>query len=213
LSLVEQWRRIEEQLPEDWKEARLSLAIDDAVALARAAALLGPLNPGRTPGGLRFSCLRGGGVSGRESVRRLLRRLDREGISGRLELVRSERAAPESETPVKGLVAAWDEALAVLPSDWTDLVADIDLRSTDHLDRAALLLAPLNPSRVPGKVAFRFRSARRFGYGASAEMTRRCLERCDEDGISAGVSILWALSDTKPVATQGPVWYVGGRPV
>jgi hypothetical protein len=27
------------------------------------------------------------------------------------------------------------------------------------------------------------------------------------------VRILWALSDTKPVYTQGPVWYVGGGPV
>jgi hypothetical protein len=213
LSLVEQWRPIEESLPEDWKEARLSLEIEDEATLARAAALLGPLNPGRTRRGLRFSGVRGGGVSGPESVRRLLRRLDREKLSGRLELAGTERAVPEAEGPSKGLVAAWDEALAALPSDWTDLTAEIELRSTDHLDRTALLLAPLNPSRGPGKPAFRFRCARRFGYGASAEMTRRCLERCDEEGITGRVSVLWALSDTKPVATQGPVWYVGGRPV
>jgi hypothetical protein len=27
------------------------------------------------------------------------------------------------------------------------------------------------------------------------------------------VRILHALSDTKPVSTQGPVWYVGGKTV
>jgi hypothetical protein len=43
-------------------------------------------------------------------------------------------------------------------------------------------------------------------------MVRRCLERCDEERIRGAVSVFWALSDTHPVATQGPVWYVGGRP-
>lgn len=215
MSLVEQWRRIEQSLPEDWKEARLSLEIEDEAALGRAAALLGPLGPGRSKGGLRFSCLRGGGVAGPESVRRLLRRLDQENISGRLELLGTERAHREAEpeAPSGGLVAAWDDSLAALPSDWSDLVAEIELRSTDHLDRAALLLAPLNPTRVPEKAAFRFRCAQRFGYGASPEMTRRCLERCDKEGIVGRVTLLWVLSDTHPVSTQGPVWYVGGKPV
>jgi hypothetical protein len=42
-------------------------------------------------------------------------------------------------------------------------------------------------------------------------MVRRCLERCDAERIRGTVRILRALSDTHPVATQGPVWYVGGR--
>ncbi len=44
-------------------------------------------------------------------------------------------------------------------------------------------------------------------------MAHRCLERLDEEGITGEVRILRALSDTKPVATQGPVWYVGGKAV
>jgi hypothetical protein len=44
-------------------------------------------------------------------------------------------------------------------------------------------------------------------------MTRRCLARLDEAGINGRLMILWALSDTKAVATQGPVWYVEGRAV
>ena len=44
-------------------------------------------------------------------------------------------------------------------------------------------------------------------------MTRRCFERLDEEEIRARVQILRALSDTNPVATQGPVWYVEGKAV
>ena len=51
------------------------------------------------------------------------------------------------------------------------------------------------------------------GYGASPGMVRRCLERCDEDGIAGRVHVLRALSDTRPVQTQGPVWQIAGRTV
>jgi hypothetical protein len=44
-------------------------------------------------------------------------------------------------------------------------------------------------------------------------MAERCFARCDEERITGEVEILRALSDTFPVATQGPVWYVGGRAV
>ncbi|HWL32056.1 MAG TPA: hypothetical protein VNP89_00505, partial [Gaiellaceae bacterium] len=75
------------------------------------------------------------------------------------------------------------------------------------------LLAPVNPTRVPGRSAFRFRVARRFGYGASPQMTRRCLERLDAEGIPARLTLLHVLSDTHNVATQGPVWRVAGKAV
>jgi hypothetical protein len=101
----------------------------------------------------------------------------------------------------------------VLPDDWSDIYAEVELASTDYLERAALLMAPLNPARYGGKPGFRFRCARRFGYGASPQMVRRCLERLDEEGIRGNVRVLRVLSDTEPVYTQGPVWYVGGRSV
>jgi hypothetical protein len=101
----------------------------------------------------------------------------------------------------------------VLPRDWSDLYAEVRLDSTDYLERAALMLAPVNPARYGGPTALRFRCARTFGYGVSAEMAARCLERCDEEGITGHVEILRALSDTYPVATQGPVWYIDGRSV
>jgi hypothetical protein len=44
-------------------------------------------------------------------------------------------------------------------------------------------------------------------------MARRCLERLDEQSITGRLRPLRVLSDTHLAATQGPVWYVGGRSV
>ena len=85
------------------------------------------------------------------------------------------------EAPREPVAGQWDTALAGLPADWSDLLCELQLTSTDHLARAALLTAPINPTRVPDRTAFRFRVARMFGYGASPEMTRRCLERLDAE--------------------------------
>jgi hypothetical protein len=219
LSLVrlgEQWREIEGGLPSGRSEARLALSVDPAQR-DRAAALLGPLNPGRAGSALVFSSRRAGGPSSPEGIRRLLRRLDREGISGTLELrgVAEAEAAPATDEEVRPtLVDVWDRALASLPPDWSDLLCEVELRSSGQLDRAALLMSPLNPARPAGEPerwALRFRCARRFGYGASPGMARRCFARCDAEDIRGTAGILWALSDTHPVGTQGPVWYVGGR--
>ena len=213
MALVEQWRRIQQELPEDWGDARLKLTLHDEGAAARAASLLGPLNPGRRRSVVRlFAARRGAGPSA-DAVGRLLRRLDQEGITGELELVGSGEAEAQPEIARATFVATWEAALASLPPDWSDLYAEIELVSTDWLERAALLLAPANPARYGGKPAFRFRAARRFGYGVSTEMLRRCLERLDEAHIRGELRILRVLSDTEPVATQGPVWYVEGRAV
>jgi hypothetical protein len=107
----------------------------------------------------------------------------------------------------------WRAALDALPPDWSDVYAELELDSTDYLERAALLVAPLNPARYGGTPGFRFRAARTFGYGASPGMVRRCLERLDEEGVRGHIRILRALSDTQPVGTQGPVWRVAGRSV
>ena len=45
---VDQWSLIERELPDGWDEARLSFFADDAGASSQAAAVLGPLGPGRT---------------------------------------------------------------------------------------------------------------------------------------------------------------------
>ncbi len=214
MGLVDQWRAIESGLPDTWADARLLLRIDDAERADRAAALLAPLNAGRVSAGLRFYTARRGSGPLPELMTRLLARLDAEGIDGNLELVGSgEAEAPPAPVARRMLAETWDAEVAALPPDWSDVYGELELTSTDYLDRAALLVAPLNPSRYGGRPGFRFRSARRFGYGASSGMVRRCLERLDGEGITGEVRILRSLADTEPVGTQGPVWYIGGRSV
>jgi hypothetical protein len=212
--VADQFRALESQLPADWADVRLVLVLDDAAASERAAALLAPLGPGQVGNRVQLTVSRRGGSA--ERLRRLLVRLDRERIRGELELVTSSSAVPDiGEAPVSWppLEEAWLAAVAALPEDWSDLYAEVEVSSSDFLDPGALRLAPLNPSRPDRGLAFKFRVARSFGYGASAEMARRCLARLDEEGIKGRLLILWALSDTKAVSTQGPVQYTESGPV
>jgi hypothetical protein len=162
---------------------------------------------------IRFYTTRSGRGVGPEAVRRLLRRVDDEGIAAALTLVASDEAAPEPVISRMSLAAEWDVALAVLPGDWTDLLCDLELTSSDYIERAALLTSPLNPIQGTGRPGFRFRCARSFGYGASGEMVRRCLSRLDDERITGEVRVLRVQSDTHPVGTQGPVWRIGERSV
>jgi hypothetical protein len=213
VALVERWREIERGLPADWADARLELTVADEERADRAAALLGPLMPGRFGRRIRFFTARRGAGPGPEAVRRLLELLDEERIDAELTLLASGQATEVPATHRPTLVGSWQAALATLPDDWSDLYCELELTSSDHFDRAALLMAPLNPARFGGTPGFRFRVARSFGYGASEQMVRRCLERLDEERIPGELRVLRALSDTKPVGTQGPVWYVGGKSV
>lgn len=214
VSLVDQWLEILRALPENWGDARLRLTVEGEGAV-RAVATLGPLNPARRGSQIRFYVTRRGAAGSPALVQRLLDRIDQERIPGTLELVGSGESAAidDVEVPRPTLVASWDAAIAALPPDWSDLYCELELVSSDWLERTALLMAPVNPARFGGTPSFRFRVASSFGYGAAPKMTRRCLERVDQEGISAEVRILRALSDTQPVATQGPVWYVEGRSV
>jgi hypothetical protein len=215
VKLVQQWQQIERELSDDWGDARLLLTVADERQADRAASLLGPINAGRGGKQLRFYTSRSGAGHRPDLIRRLLARLDAERVGGELSLVSSDKpdeAAPR-EIVRPTLAASWAAAVAALPSDWSDAYAEVELRSSDHLDRAALLLSPVNPSRFGGKPGFRFRTARRFGYGVSPEMAHRCFERLDEERIRGSVRILRALSDSRPAQTQGPVWYVGGKAV
>ena len=213
MSVAEQYRELESRLPAEWADARFVLNVDDASRAERAASMLTAFQPGRVGSQVRFSVPRRGGK--REQARRMMERIDREGIKGDLELVTASEAPPEpAEFRAEWAPAAeqWDRAFAALPVDWTDVYAQVELDSSDFLDRGALLIAPLNPARYSDAAGFRFRVGR-YGYGAASEMTRRCFERLDEEGIGARVTILHALADTKPVMTQGPVWYQDGGPV
>ncbi len=213
LGLVDQFNEIERGLPDEWSEALLELTVADEALAERAAALLGPSNPGRFNRMIRFAVGRRGAGIGPEAARRLLRRLDDEGIQGELRLRGAQEAAPQELRRRETLRAQWERAVSALPPDWSDVYAEVRLDSTDYVERAALLLAPLNPTSCAGVATLRFRCAQHFGYGVSPEMAARCFERCDADGITGEVEILHSLSDTQPIGTQGPVWLVGGRTV
>ncbi len=218
----EQWAEIQRTLPEGWQEARLSFTAEDARSVASAAGVLAPLGPGRAGNTLRFHVTPSGGAAAAESLKNLLERLDRNRIWGELTLseARAEDSSgtprnhttSETQVPTISLVAAWDSELRKLPPDWSDLLCELELDSSDFLARGALLGAPLNPTRNPDALALRFRVGRR-GYGTSPVMTRRCFERMDGERITGRISILNALSDVGNVATQGPVWRIAGRAV
>ena len=214
MALVDQWQAILQGLPEGWADARLRLTVEGDTDPDRAAALLAPVNPGRRGQVVTLYAARRGGGPSPELVRRLLGRLDASRIEGNLELASvGEAPAVEAARARATLLEQWDAAVAALPDDWSDVYAELEIASSDNFERGALLMAPANPARAKGLPAFRFRVARRFGYGVSAAMARRCLERLDSENIRGEARVLRALSDTKPVYTQGPVWYVGGRAV
>ena len=212
MSLAERWIQVESGLEQGWTEATLSLEIHDAQARSRAAALLGPAGPGFSGGTIRFTVSTHGGV-GPDGARRLLRRIDGEGIPGRLELVASAMATVnEPAIARRTLSEAWDAALEVVPADWSDLLVELELDSSADVDRGAVLCAPLNPIRWGERPGFRFRCASERGYGASAGMVGRCLGRLDDNGITGRVRITRVLSDVHPVGTQGAVFSSGRRP-
>lgn len=207
MRLVDQWAAIERRLPPDWAEVSLTLTPELADELPRAAAALGPLNAGRVDGALVFTVGRSGGG---EALRRLLGRLDEQRVWCSLERRDVVEAPPPATATPASVAATWDAALAELPGDWTELLCRLEIGSTDLLPRVALLCAPVNPTRERGATAFVFRVGR-VGYGASTVMARRCFERLDEEAIRGAVSVLRVLSDTRPVASQGSSWIVGGR--
>jgi len=137
-------------------------------------------------------------------------------VWGTLSLIESISEAPvptQATTRPTLLASAWDTAVATLSPGWSDLLCELALDSSDHLPRAALLGAPMNPTRNLEAIALRFRVSGKQGYGVSPGMARRCFERMDADGITGRISVLGGLSDTENAVTQGPVWRVAGRSV
>jgi hypothetical protein len=209
VTLAEQWREIEAALPEDWGSARLELTVAEDEHADEAALMLAPFTPGRTGSTFRLTVQRAA------HPERVLRRLDATGVRGRLDLLGAEepmfRAEPLERS--RPLAEQWDELASRLPPDWSDVYAEVELDSSDFLQRGALLLSPVNPARYGGPTTLRFRVARSVGYGVAPSMARRSLERLDAERITGRLRFLRVLSATSHVATQGPVWRVAGRSV
>jgi hypothetical protein len=216
--LAEQWSELLAALPQHWESASVTLTVEDPADVDRTALILGPAAPGRTDSTFRLAVARRahGAAPSAELVRRVLHRLDEEGIAGRLDLAaeaRAERDAGAAARAPAGLAAQWQALVDALPQDWSHLLAQIDLDSSDFIERGALLLAPTNPTLTGGPRSFQIRAARRVGYGVAAEMARRCFERLDRERITGRISLVQVVSEARPVATQGPVFRIGGRSV
>jgi hypothetical protein len=214
MGLAEQWRSLEAGLPPNWAEARVELRLERPADASLALAQLAPLAPLQTDDDrLALRITRDGSGPSAEGLRRGLARLDEHKLAGRVRVVGSEAGPATVAATSVSLVESWAALLATLPGDWSDLVGEIELDSSDYLDLAAVSLAPLNPRRTGAMTTLRFRSASRFGYGASPGMVRVCLARCDHAAIRGRVKILRVLCDTHPVGTQGPVWQIDGETV
>jgi hypothetical protein len=209
VSVAQQWEAIGSELPERWARAQLRLELSDREAADEAAAMLGPASPYRAaPTVLLVNVARDGTAASPDQLARLLRRIE----SGTLALSGSQAEPPTvPQREIAALTASWDAALAGVPADWSDLYVELELTSTDFIERASVLCVQCNPRRDGTRAALRFRCARERGYGVSPEMARRCLERCDAERITGTVVVLRVLSDTQHVATQGPVWLASGK--
>jgi hypothetical protein len=173
--------------------------------------MLGPAGPYRSaPTVLLFTVARDGTATSPDNLARLLANVP----NGTLSLSGSQAAAKPVETrEISPLTEAWDRAIAGLPADWSDLHAEIQLTSTDFVERAAVFCIQCNPRREGTRAALRFRAARQSGYGVSPEMARRCFERCDGAGITGRIEILRVISGSRHVGTQGPVWLAAGKTI
>jgi hypothetical protein len=211
VSVAEQWSAIGSNLPDGWVRATLRLQLADRETADQAAALLGPAGPYRAaPTELLFGVSRDGTATSPESIVRLLRRVPAGTLSLSGSQAAPQRAATREREP---LTASWDRAVASLPADWSDLYAEIQLDSTDFVERASVLCIQCNPRRDGTRAALRFRAARVSGYGVAPEMARRCFERCDAESIKGRIEVLRVISGSRHVATQGPVWLAGGRTI
>jgi hypothetical protein len=207
--IVEQWKTLGSELPQSWSSAPLALRLEQRSAAELTSRVLGPAQPYRPePGVLRFRVARDGTAPSPDGIQRLLRRIDSERVHGKLTLVGVSSREVAPELVEVSLVAAWDAAEQSLPADWSHAFCEIEVRSTDYIDRTSLDCVPMNLRRIGGTNRLRFRAARTAGYGAAPAMIRRCFERCDTDGIKGSVRVLNAVSSADPVSTQGPVWIV-----
>jgi hypothetical protein len=215
--LVEQWSEIQAALPQGWQRTSVVLELADPQQADRAAVVLGPAAPWRVGSSFRLDVVRQAGAVGADPglVERTLARLDAEGIAGRLSPAGAAHGTEsvEQDAQARALALDWQELVDALPPDWSHALVRVHLDSSDYVDRAALLLAPANPRLVDGRSTLEIRVARRIGYGISAEMLRRCLERLDHESITGRLELVQAVSDAHPVSTQGPVFRVGGRSV
>ena len=218
VKLVDQWQALERRLPETWESISLRLTTEQPDELSEAARILGPMNVGRVGSELAFTVRRAGGPAGPEAARRLFARLDAARVWCQLEqeaIVSADTLPPRDESreapavPLVGRVGS--RCSTSCPIDWSDLLCALELDSSALLPRAALLTAPINPTRAADRVGFTFRCARGPGTASRRRWRDARSSGSTPRGSSAASRSCGRSRDTDNVGTQGAVWYVGGK--
>ena len=87
------------------------------------------------------------------------------------------------------LAETFDDILASLPSDWTDLEFDLRVEETRYID-AAILLVQVNPQPYSRHDwHWRLLVAHQFGHAAAAETVHGTLRLLDEAGIRGELAL------------------------
>ena len=111
-----------------------------------------------------------------------------------------------------GLAERFDEIVGGLPEDWRLARVALTLDDPGQADRAAVILGPATPGRTGATFRLHVHGGTER-LAPTPELARRVLARLDEQHLTGHLRALRVLSDTHLAATQGPVWYVGGRSV
>ncbi len=105
------------------------------------------------------------------------------------------------------LAEAFDEVLASLPDDWTDIALDLRLADESRYVDAAVMLTQINAqpySRADWH--WRINVAHHFGHAAAPETVRGTLAQLDDEGIE-GELVVRDIHEGR--AEVVPMW---GRP-
>ena len=164
---------------------------------------------------LVFTVRRAGGPAGPQAARRLFARLDAARIWCLLEQEDVSEAPPAM--PVRG--AASRRCLRTPGTRrWRSFPPTgpiFSARSSSSRARSFRAprssCAPLNPTRDRDRVGFTFRCAQPHGLRRIPLHGAAVLRAARPRGDRRTRVVLRVLSDTDNVATQGPVWYVGGK--
>ena len=85
--------------------------------------------------------------------------------------------------PIMALADTFDQILASLPSDWTDLELDLRVQEDRYVDASSLLVTANAQPYSRHDWHWRLLVAHSFGHAASAPTTHGTLKLLDESGI------------------------------
>ena len=150
MALVGDWEQVERGLPAGWADARVLVTLEEPGEIDRVTRAA-RARCSRSAGGRRrvsIRIARSGGGPSPEALRRALARLDARAAPRRA-LARRGRVGAASRAeraPAPDAAESWDAALADVPADWSDLLGEIELDSSDYLDRGRRPARPAQPA-------------------------------------------------------------------